>query len=153
MPINVDSSAVAIYSEFRRIVQLWNDTRDANRVNELYEEIFRYNPQNYNEADLVGDVFHFVSNLDGLGPHRVRMPTNYNSYTQEGGVDAIMDTSDIPEEEEEPETDMEGDGRKYPNPFKRFRPIRVQPINRKPDYNYCCGSGVVQIVNPKFLPF
>lgn len=71
---------------------------------------------------------------------------------------------------------MEGDGRKYPNPFKRFRPIRgrkgrraypdeeyssdeevggalVQPINHKPDYNYCCGGGMVQIVNPKFLPF
>jgi hypothetical protein len=29
----------------------------------------------------------------------------------------------------------------------------IQPINKKPDYNYCCGGNLVQPVNPKFLPF
>jgi len=29
----------------------------------------------------------------------------------------------------------------------------IQPINKKPDYNYCCGGNLVQAVNPKFLPF
>lgn len=29
----------------------------------------------------------------------------------------------------------------------------IQPINHKPDYNYCCGGALVHPINPKFLPF
>jgi hypothetical protein len=29
----------------------------------------------------------------------------------------------------------------------------IQPINKKPDYNYCCGGDIIHPLNPKFLPF
>jgi hypothetical protein len=188
MAIDFESSPYEIYQQFRRIVQLWNRTRDANRVNALYDEIFGANtePDDY-EEDLVNDVFHFVANLNQLGQHPVRMPDTIQKYNSHPVVEHIMATSNVPDPNPDVESDMEGDGRTYPNPLERFRPAPVKPlprpifkkgkgrkgrraypdeeysssedgdlihpINHKSDHQYCCGSGIIQPVNAKTLPF
>lgn len=101
IPIEFESSNADIYRAFRRIVRLWNDTGDDDRVNDLYNDFFDpFDPDdpdndpveadNFINSDLVGDVIHFVSNLDELGPLRVIMPLSYEDYIQSGGLEKAM---------------------------------------------------------------
>lgn len=134
-----NTSPAEIYTQFRRIVQTWNTGRDEQQVMDLFDDIFGGLDPDYYDGffddddtwKIYSDIFHFVANVDNLGPNDMFIPATEIEYLQGDELEILMEQT---EEEEQVgsdnDTDMEGAGAGASIQRRRFQNINVDDLSR-----------------------